>query len=99
MTDQQQVEELVDAEVDHDEEYADAYGFWIFAFAVIGAVVGYNIGAEAGFGFLANLGLGAIGFFALSMVAYKFREIIAKVGAVVILALVVFAVIEGIRGA
>lgn len=95
MTDEQQVEE----HNDHDEEYADAYGFWVFAFGVIGAVIGYNIGAEAGFSFWPNVGLGVVGLFVLAAVAYKFRKTVAVVGAVVILIAIVAAVIEGIRSA
>ena len=95
MTDEQQA---VD-QTDHDEEYADAYGFWVFAFGVIGAVVGYNVGAEAGFSFWPNIGLGVLGLVVLASVAYKFRKAIAVIGAVAILIGVVAAVIEGIRSA
>ncbi|MDJ0905917.1 MAG: hypothetical protein QNI96_07850 [Woeseiaceae bacterium] len=95
MTDEQNV----DVREDHDEEYADAYGFWIFAFGVIGAVVGYNIGAEAGFGFWPNVGLGVLGLLVLAIVAYRFRRMIAVVGAIAIVIAVVAAVIEGIRSA
>ena len=52
MTDEKQIEDQVD-----DEEYAEAYQFWVFAFGVIGAVIGYNVGAEADFSFWLNVGL------------------------------------------
>ncbi len=92
-------EQNVEVQENHDEEYADAYGFWIFAFGVIGAVVGYNIGAEAGFSFWPNVGLGVFGLVALASIAYKFRRAIAVVGAAAIVIAVVVAVIEGIRSA
>ncbi len=95
MTDEQQTIE----QSDHDEENAEAYGFWMFAFGVIGAVVGYNIGAEAGFTFWPSVGLGVVGLIVLASVAYKFRRVIAVVGAVAILIAIVAAVIEGIRSA
>ena len=95
MTDDQQNNE----HSDHDEENAEAYGFWILAFGVIGAVVGYNIGAEAGFSFWPNIGLGFIGLLILASVAYRFRKTIAVVGAVAILIGIVAAVVEGIRSA
>lgn len=95
MTDEQQTND----QTDHDEEYADAYGFWVFAFGVIGAVVGYNIGAEAGFSFWPNIGLGLVGLLILASVAYRFRKIISVVGAVAILIAIVIAVIQGIRSA
>ncbi len=95
MTDDEQIDE----QSNHDEEHAEAYGFWVFAFGVIGAVVGYNIGAEAGFGFWPNIGLGFVGLLLLASIAYRFRKIIAVVGAVAILIAVVAAVIEGIRSA
>ena len=95
MTDDQQIEE----QSNQDEEHAEAYGFWVFAFGVIGAVVGYNIGAEAGFSFWPSIGLGFIGLLVLASVAYRFRRIIAVVGAVAILIAVVAAIVEGIRSA
>ena len=95
MTDEQQVEE----QVENDEEYAEAYGFWVFAFGVIGAVVGYNVGAESGLSFWPNIALGALGLVVLATVAYKFRRAIAVIGGVAILIGIVFAVIEGIRSA
>ncbi len=95
MTDEQQTSE----QIEHEEEHADAYGFWIFAFGVIGAVVGYNIGAETGFGFWPNIGLGVLGLIVLASVAYKFRKAIAVVGAVAIVIAIVAAIIEGIRSA
>ena len=95
MTDEQQIDE----QSSHDEEHAEAYGFWVFAFGVIGAVVGYNIGAEAGFSFWPSIGLSFVGLLALASVAYKFRRIIAVVGAVAILIAVVAAIVEGIRSA
>ncbi len=95
MTDEQQIDE----QTEHDEEHADAYGFWVFAFGVIGAVIGYNIGAEAGFSFWPSIGLGVLGLLVLASVAYKFRRIIAVVGAVAILIAIVAAVVEGIRSA
>lgn len=95
MTDEQQTIE----HSDHDEENAEAYGFWVFAFGVIGAVVGYNIGAEAGFTFWPSVGLAVFGLIILASVAYKFRRVIAVVGAVAILIAIVAAVIEGMRSA
>ncbi len=95
MTDEQQIEE----QVDHDEEYAEAYGFWVFAFGVIGAVVGYNVGAESGLSFWPSVALGALGLFVLAGVAYKFRRTIAVVGGVAIVIGVVAAIVEGIRSA
>ena len=95
MTDEQQSGE----QSDHDEEYADAYGFWVLAFGVIGAVVGYNIGSEAGFGFWPNIGLGALGLLILASVAYRFRRIISVVGAVAIVIAIAIAVAQGIRSA
>ena len=84
---------------DDDEEYAQAYGFWIFVFGVVGAIVGYNLGLEAGFGFWPNVGLAVIGFIVLAVIAYTFRKVIAVVGAIVILITVIMAVIEGMRSA
>ena len=95
MTDEQQIEE----QVDHDEEYAEAYGFWVFAFGVIGAVVGYNVGAEFGLSFWPNIALGTLGLVVLAVVAYKFRQTIAVVGGVAIVIAVVAAIVEGIRSA
>ena len=95
MTDDQ----LPDEQNSDDEEHSEAYGFWVFAFGVIGAVVGYNIGAEAGFSFWPSIGLGFVGLIVLASVAYRFRKIIAVVGAVAILIAIVAAVIEGIRSA
>lgn len=95
MTDEQQASK----HIDHDEEYAEAYGFWVFAFGVIGAAVGYNIGAEAGFSFWPNVGLGLAGLLVLAIVAYRFRRTIAVVGGVAILIAIVAAVVEGIRSA
>ena len=95
MTDEQQIEE----QVDHDEEYAEAYGFWVFAFGVIGAVVGYNVGAELGLSFWSNIALGTLGLVVLAVVAYKFRQTIAVVGGVAIVIAVVAAIVEGIRSA
>ncbi len=95
MTDDQQIKE----QNDHDDEYAEAYGFWVFAFGVIGAVVGYNIGAEAGFSFWPNVGLGLLGLLILASIAYKFRRIISVVGAVAIVIAIVIAIIQGIRSA
>ena len=95
MTDDQQT----DVQSSQDEEHAEAYGFWVFAFGVIGAVVGYNIGAEAGFGFWPSIGLGFVGLLVLAGVAYRFRRIIAVVGALAILIVIVAAIIEGIRSA
>jgi hypothetical protein len=96
MTDQIIVE--VDSE-EEDQEYAEAYGFWIFVFGVAGALAGFNLGAEWGFSFWSNVGLAALGFTILASVAYTFRKAIAMIGAVVILITVVMAVIEGIRSA
>ena len=95
MADDQQIKE----QNDHDDEYAEAYGFWVFAFGVIGAVVGYNIGAEAGFSFWPNVGLGLLGLLILASIAYKFRRIISVVGAVAIVIAIVIAIIQGIRSA
>ncbi len=91
-------EHLVEQPTD-DEEYEEAYSFWLMVFAVVGAAVGYNLGAEAGFSFWVNLLLGAVGFFTLAAVAYRFRQVIARVGAVVIVIAVIAAIVEGIRSA
>lgn len=95
MTDEQQIDE----QAEQDEENAEAYGFWVFAFGVIGAVVGYNVGAEAGFSFWPSVGLAALGLIVLASIAYRFRRIIAVVGAVAILIAIIAAIVEGIRSA
>ncbi|MEM7432147.1 MAG: hypothetical protein AAF351_09415 [Pseudomonadota bacterium] len=93
-------EQLVEEPTNDDEEYEEAYQFWLLVFGVVGAVVGFNVGAEVfGWSFWLNLVLGLVGFIAMAVVAYRFRQIIAKVGAVVILIAVIAAIVEGIRSA
>ncbi|MCP4271265.1 MAG: hypothetical protein GY781_04765 [Gammaproteobacteria bacterium] len=82
-----------------DDENTEAYGFWIYAFGVIGAVIGYNIGAEVGFTFWVNLGFGFVGLVALAIVAYKFRKTVAIVGGIAVVVIVVIAIVEGIQSA
>ncbi len=91
MTEQHEAE----VEKTDDEEYADAYGFWIFLFGGGGAVAGYLAGSEMGFSFWPNLGFALLGFILLSSLAYRFRKIIAVAGAVLIVIVIIAAVVEG----
>jgi hypothetical protein len=96
MTDENIVEETGEED---DQEYAEAHGFWILIFGVAGAIAGFNLGAEWRFRFWSSVGFAALGSTLFASVAYKFREVIARIGAAVILIICVIAVIEGVRGA
>ena len=95
MTEQHQA----DVEKTDDEEYEDAYGFWVFAIAVAGAVVGYIAGSEFGFSFWPKLGFAAVGLIVFGSIAYRFRKIIAVVGAILIVIAVIAGIVEGMLSA
>ena len=79
-----------------DEEYSEAYEFWVFGIAIAGAIGGYLGGSALGFSFWPNLGLAVAGLIVAGSVAYRFRKIIAIVGAVLILVAIVAGIVEGI---
>ena len=88
---QSDVQEKVD-----DAEYSEAYDFWIFAIAVAGAIVGWVAGSEFGFSLWPKVGLAFLGLVIFGSIAYRFRRIIAIVGAVLIVIAIIAGVIEGI---
>ncbi len=91
MTEQHQA----DVENTEDEEYGEAYDFWIFAIAVAGAIGGYVAGSSLGFSFWPNLGFALVGLIVFGSIAYRFRKIIAVVGAVLIVIAIIAGVVEG----
>ncbi len=82
-----------------DEEYGEAYGFWVFAIAIAGAIGGYLTGSEFGFTFWPNLGFALVGLIVFASIAYRFRKIIAIVGAVLIVIAIIAGIVEGILSA
>ena len=87
-----------DANVDNtdDEEYGEAYGFWVFAIGIAGAVGGYVGGSALGFTFWPSLGFALAGLIVCGSIAYRFRRIVAIVSAVLIVIAIIAAVVEGI---
>ena len=79
-----------------DEEYGEAYDFWIFAIAIAGAIGGYLGGSALGFTFWPNLGFALVGLIVAGSIAYRFRKIIAIVGAVLIVIAIIAGIVEGI---
>lgn len=78
-----------------DEENGEAYDFWIFAIAIAGAIGGYFGGAALGFTFWPSMGFALTGLIVAGSIAYRFRKIIAIVGAVLILIAIVAGIVEG----
>lgn len=92
MTDEQNPE----VEKSDDEENSEAYDFWIFAIAIAGAIAGYVTGAELGFTLWPSLGFALVGLIVFGSIAYRFRKIIAIVGAVLIVIAIIAGIVEGI---
>ncbi len=92
MTDEQNPQ----VEVNGDEENSEAYDFWIFVIAIAGAIAGYVAGSELGFTLWPSLGFALVGLIVFGSIAYRFRKIIAIVGAVLIVIAIIAGIVEGI---
>ncbi|MDJ0907573.1 MAG: hypothetical protein QNI99_00150 [Woeseiaceae bacterium] len=79
-----------------DAEHGEAYDFWIFIIAVAGAVGGYVAGSEFGFSLWPKLGLAFLGLVVFGSIAYRFRKIIAIVGAILVVIAIIAGIVEGI---
>ena len=88
---QSDVEEKLD-----DAEYGEAYDFWVFIIAIAGAIAGYVAGSEFGFSFWPKVGFAFLGLVVFGSIAYRFRKIIAIVGAVLIVIAIIAGIVEGI---
>ncbi len=92
MTDEQNP----DVESSDDEENSEAYDFWVFAIAIAGAIAGYVAGSELGFTLWPSLGFALVGLIVFGSIAYRFRKIIAIVGAILIVIAIIAGIVEGI---
>ena len=79
-----------------DAEYGEAYDFWVFIIAVAGAIGGYVGGSSLGFTLWPSLGFALVGLIVAGSIAYRFRKIIAIVGAVLIVIAIIAGIVEGI---
>ena len=92
-------EQIPEVETTDDEEYGEAYDFWVFWIAIGGAVLGYLGGSELGFSLWPNVGFALVGLIVFGSLAYRFRKIIAIVGAVLIVIAVIAGIVEGMMSA
>ena len=90
------VEQNPDVESSDDEENSEAYDFWVFAIAIAGAIAGYVAGSELGFTLWPSLGFALVGLIVFGSIAYRFRKIIAIVGAILIVIAIIAGIVEGI---
>lgn len=82
-----------------DAEHGEAYDFWVFIIAVAGAVGGYAAGAEFGLSLWPKLGFAFLGLIVFGSIAYRFRKIIAIIGAVLVVIAIIAGIVEGILSA